>query len=66
MKYPGQLLVGGSEPDCDVKHFLDHPSEMQVAIQYFEWRYCLLIKPLFICLREYIPGIFILPKPANA
>ena len=27
-QFPGQLLVGGAEPDCDPKHFLDRPEDM--------------------------------------
>lgn len=35
-QFPDQFLVGGTEPECDPKHFLDHPSEMNANLSE-EW-----------------------------
>ena len=35
-QYPNQLLIGGAEPDCDPKHYLAHPDEMEVSLS-DEW-----------------------------
>ena len=35
-QFPGQILIGGSEPECDPKHFLNQPDEMDESLSE-EW-----------------------------